>query len=134
MQFVIFLLLLWGAGYFYIWEHRKFERDLARLRGLVDGSDLLPQNEDWRLVARHGTAYHLRRAFRVCSRDDFIRYAVPVAIFCLLLLILGSWLWAFAFGAIACVKWFVTVTVLHAEAARYEVLVGHQRVFGGALA
>ncbi len=127
MIFIVFTIMLWLIALFHIWDHRRFEQDLA---ALAEGK------RDWRAVAlpagvSTGEAY--RRALMIHSRADFTRYAVPVLFFVVLLLGVKSPVAAALYLAVIVIKWFVSKVVLYRDEGRYEIYLLHQRVFAAAL-
>lgn len=104
MTFFIFTALVWLLALFHLWDHRCFERDL---RALEQGMPI--ERLDWRRVAG-GVA--LKRGFFIRRRDDYLRYAVPVVFFAVLLIGLRGWTLAMLYAAVIIVKWAaVSVTL-----------------------
>lgn len=92
------------------------------------------KKRDWRVVARREGCISLRRAFNIRTRADFLRYALPVLVFCIFLFALKSWAVAGMYLAILLVKWFVVVTDIHADTPpRYQVRILGYSLFGDTL-
>lgn len=129
MKFFLFTGLLWICAMFHLWEHRRFERDLR----LLEAGEAMAAG-DWRPVAlpKGAAGLALKRAFAIRDRMDIFRYAAPVLIFCLWLLLLRSWGLAFAYAAIVAVKWFCVTTVWERADAYYLYICG-RRFFTGRL-
>lgn len=110
-------------------EHRLFETELKKIAvKLAAGENL--DNEDWRIMGRDGGIYKLKRAFRIPGREDLIRYAVPVILAAIILILLQSWALGFAYILLLGVKWFATVTVIDVKKSAYSVTLFGFRIFG----
>ncbi len=142
MAFFIFIFAVFVAGFYHRYEHQKLIEALRalqlRLAAERPDIDLVRQaleSEDWAIVELKSTRLSLRRKFEVNDRDAKLRYAVPVAVMCVLLIFLQNFALAFAYGAVLGVKWFLTLTIidldpLHPE---YEVDLMGRRLFGESL-
>ena len=142
MAFFIFIFAVFVAGYYHRFEHqrlivalRALQLRLAAERPDIDLVKQALEHEDWTVVALKSTRLSLRRKFQVEDREAKLRYAVPVAVMCILLVFLQNFALAFFYGAVMAVKWFLTVTIidldpLHPE---YEVDLMGRRLFGESL-
>lgn len=139
MQFVAFITLFFLTVLFHQREHVLMIAELRKLHGKLatatpDAATLNAQlrGDDWRLVFLRGTQAGLRRAFEVPSTVAILRYAVPVVLFCLMLLGLQTWVMPAIYAVIMALKWFVSVTVLDTDPylPRYEVRMFGFRLFG----
>lgn len=114
MTFFLFTGLLWLTALFHVWDHRWFERDL---RKMLHAPMPDPATGDWRLIGGRAIDMdlRLRRAFIIRNSADILRYAGPIVIFCLWLLLFRSWGLALSYGAIVVVKWFLVTTILRRD-------------------
>lgn len=116
---------------FHLWDHRRFEEDLRRL----DAGQGSFAAGDWRPAAlpagESGTA--LKRAFIIRGQADLARYAAPVVLFCLWLLLFRSWGLAGIYAAIIACKWFAVTTVLD-NGGSYRCYFAGKKFFTGRLA
>jgi hypothetical protein len=142
MQFVAFITLFFATALFHRREHVLMIEELKTLhRKLADPApsearlEAQLKGDDWRLVYLRGTQAGLRRAFEVPGTEAILRYAVPVALCCLMLLGLMNWIVPGVYAGIMILKWFVSVTVLDTDPylPRYEVRMFGIRLFGEAL-
>lgn len=142
MQFFAFITIFFATAMFHQREHRLLVGELRDLQKKL--SDAAPsessleeklKGEDWRLVSLRGTQAGLRRAFEVPGIEAMLRYAVPVALFCLMLLGLQNWIMPGVYALVMVLKWFVSVTVLDTDPylPRYEVRMFGLRLFGEGL-
>lgn len=142
MKFVVFMFLLCAISLFHRREHRLFEKELRTLQERLQTErpeagrvrEML-KGEDWRLCGIGDTRILLRRAFQVKTREDALRYAVPVAILCIVIAWLNAFTMAAVYGAALALKWFVAVTALDLDpfTPRYEVRLFGLRLFGDRL-
>lgn len=142
MQFFAFITIFFATAMFHQREHRLLVRELralhAKLSDPAPGEPTLAaklKGEDWRLVSLRGTQAGLRRAFEVPGIEAMLRYGVPVALFCLMLLGLQNWVMPGIYAAVMALKWFASVTVLDTDPylPRYEVRMFGFRLFGEGL-
>ncbi len=142
MQFIVFITLFFATVLFHRREHVLMIAELKTLHSKL--ADPAPtqvrleaqlKDEDWRLVSLRGTQAGLRRAFEVPGTEAILRYAVPVALCCLMLLGLMNWIVPGVYAGIMILKWFVSVTVLDTDPylPRYEVRMFGLRLFGEGL-
>ena len=125
MKFLLLGFLLWVTGLFHLWDHRRAETDA---RAVMDGAD--PASLDWRPVGQEGAYVLLRRAFNPLRREDQWRYAGPVVVFVLWLLVFKSWGLAFFYAGLVMIKWFLSVMAIDVSARRYEARLFGKRLFG----
>lgn len=142
MQFFAFISLFFATALFHRREHVLMISELKALHKKLadpapDAARLAQQlqGDDWRLVYLRGTQAGLRRAFEVPGTEAILRYAVPVALCCLMLLGLMNWVVPGVYAGIMILKWFASVTVLDTDPylPRYEVRMFGLRLFGEAL-
>ncbi len=142
MQFFAFITIFFATAMYHQREHRLLVGELRALHAKL--ADAAPseaslearlKGEDWRLVSLQGTQAGLRRAFEVPGTEAVLRYAVPVVMFCLMLLGLQSWIMPGIYAGVMVLKWFVSVTVLDTDPylPRYEVRMFGFRLFGEGL-
>ncbi len=143
MQFVAFITIFFATVLFHRREHVLMIAELKTLhKKLADAAPIEARleaqlkGEDWRLVSLRGTQAGLRRAFEVPGTEAVLRYAVPVALCCLMLLGLMNWIVPGVYAGIMVLKWFASVTVLDTDPylPRYEVRLFGLRLFGEGLA
>ena len=142
MQFFAFITIFFATAMFHQREHRLLVGELralhAKLSDAAPGETSLEAKltgEDWRLVSLRGTQAGLRRAFEVPGIEAMLRYGVPVAAFCLMLLGLQNWVMPGIYAGVMALKWFASVTVLDTDPylPRYEVQLFGFRLFGEGL-
>lgn len=125
MTFLLLGFLLWVSGLFHLWDHRRAESDV---RSVMDGKD--PAAHDWLVVGQDGASLLLRRAFNPLGRADQLRYAGPIVIFALWLLVFKSWPAAFLYASVVMVKWFLSVIVVDTAKRLYEARLFGHKLFG----
>ncbi len=124
MLFILFTVFLWALAGFHVWEHRRFEHDLRQyINGQRDG--------DWRICDENSTGFVLKRAFKITTRADVARYAMPVIFLFVWLVVFRNW-WPVAFYlTIIIVKWFVAQTWVDVAARRYTLVLSGHRLLSG---
>lgn len=131
MVSLIFYIGLCLLALFYRREHRLYEEELAAIAGSGMSKSTLLQL-DWRVVGQKDGALSLQRGFYIRSREDLLRYSVPVVVFVVILLVLQGWATAFAYLALNLIKWFGTTTVLRKDGyvLFFAAVLGGGRIFG----
>lgn len=125
MKFIFFSGFIWIVAIFHMWDHRRYERDIARY---MDGA----RDGDWRQVGSDGDEI-IKRAFKISTRADIARYAMPVVFFLVWLLVFRFWAPALIYAVIIFAKWFVAQTRVDIASRRYSVYLLGYRVFGARL-
>ena len=110
---------------FHLWDHRRFETDLRRY---MDGEREL----DWRELGHDGQLV-LKRAFKITSRADIWRYATPVALLFVWLLVFRYWTPAIMYVLAVSAKWFAAQTHVDIAQRSYEITLFGKRLFGAKL-
>ncbi|MDE1151404.1 MAG: hypothetical protein PW788_02610 [Micavibrio sp.] len=138
MPFLIFICSIFALAYYQRLEHRQLIVSLRALQKQLacetPGRTLIEQQletEDWRVIDLENTRLSLRRKFMVQDRQALIRYAIPVIILCVILVLLQNFILAALCIAGLAIKWFVSVTVLELSPhhPEFEVTVFGQRIF-----
>lgn len=143
MKFLVFIFVVFAIGLFHRREHILYENGLFALRKKLE-TDKPDESEireklkgmDWRLAGMDRSYALLKRAFNVPEKEDILRYAVPVALLCVLIVYLGVWRIAALYGCALALKWFVAETALDLDpfTPRYEARLFGKRLFGQPLA
>lgn len=123
MKFIFFSGFLWLLAIFHLWDHRRFERDIRLyMNGQRDG--------DWRIVdGDDSSIFIVKRAFKISSRADIVRYATPVVFLFLWLVIFRFWSPACAYVLVIAIKWFVVETLIDTSARTYTLRLLGQSLF-----
>ena len=121
MKFIFFSGFLWIVAIFHLWDHRRFECDVA---SFMDGA----RDGDWRVIAENG-AVVVKRAFKITTRADIVRYAGPVVFLFVWLLVFRYWTPAVIYMLAVFTKWFLAQTYIDATARRYTVSLFGRNLF-----
>ena len=141
-MFIVFMAVIWGMALFHRREHVRLAPELYPLQKSLasehpDAETIRAglQGKDWRMTGLDKTKLSLRRAFAVKNREDALRYTVPVALLCVILIYIQNWWLAGLYFAALLLKWFASVTVVDLDplAARYQVKLFGLPLFGEAL-
>lgn len=132
MMFVLFIATVFATCLFHRWEHRVMIDDLRRLLPALGQNDgKLPDGHDWRVIARDHEDLVLRRAFMVPDKTAALRYAVPVFMAAVMMIVLGQIAMGIGYAAFCAVKWFGSDVRLQTESpAGYAVYLGSTKIFG----
>ena len=125
MKFIVFSVFIWLVAIFHLWDHRRYERDIARY---MDGA----RDGDWRQVGQ-GDGDIVKRAFKITTRADIVRYATPVVFLLIWLLLFRAWTPAILYVAAVFAKWFIAQTHIDTAGRRYSVYLLGYRMFGARL-
>ncbi len=126
MLFILFTVFLWILAGFHLWEHRRYEHDL---RQYIDGQ----RGGDWRVCGEGVMGVALKRAFRVATRADMLRYAMPVIFLFVWLVVFRSWWPVALYVTVIVVKWFVAQTWVDVAQRRYTLVLAGYRLLSGRL-
>lgn len=142
-KFLVFIAVVAAIGLFHRREHIRYEDELFLLRKELESEKPVEaeikerlKGRDWRLTGMDRTCALLKRAFNVPGREDALRYAVPIVLFCVLIVYLGMWRMAALYGGALALKWFAAQTALDLDpfTPRYEARLFGRRLFGQSLA
>lgn len=106
--------------------------DLRRfIPAMPQDSGAVPDGHDWRIIRQEGAVRVLRRAFMVPDKTAVMRYAVPVALAAVIMIMLGNILLGLGYAAFCTVKWLCTdIHLKTVEEPEYSVQLGRTKIFG----